>query len=365
MKAMLNINSNFVKKVIENRPYVSWLDFYNKVSPTKREMVSLIKGGAFDSFGKRKTIMAEYLYYTCDKKNKLTLQNMSTLIKFDLIPHTNESEYYLKFYEFNRYLKDKLKYDIYFKLDDRAKDFLIYNDLSWLFLNPDDENNIVIFPKDWDNVYQAKMDYFRAWMQENEKEILYNLNKKVFELELIKYGGDWNISAWEMETLCFYYNTHELYNINKNKYGISDFSTLPEKPVIDYVFKKGKNEIPIYKLTKICGTCIAKDKRKSIVYLLTPDDEVVPIRFRKEYFSLFDKQISQKQSDGKSKKVIEKSWFNRGEKIIVQGYRREDNFVPKKYSKTPGHQLYLIKSIDKDGNIELTSERADTSNGED
>ena len=31
--------------------------------------------------------------------------------------------------------------------------------------------------------------------------------------------------------------------------------------------------------------------------------------------------------------------------IAVQGYRRDDNFIPKKYSSTGGHLLYKIDKV--------------------
>ena len=71
---------------------------------------------------------------------------------------------------------------------------------------------------------------------------------------------------------------------------------------------------------------------------------------------MFDKQLSEKQADG-SKKVVEKSWFNRGSMIMLTGFRRGDSFVPKKYSKTPTHQLYKIDEVNSDGEIKIRSER--------
>ena len=44
--------------------------------------------------------------------------------------------------------------------------------------------------------------------------------------------------------------------------------------------------------------------------------------------------------------------------IIVQGYRNGDNFIPKKYASSGGHQLYKIDKIDELGNIILRVERA-------
>ena len=94
---------------------------------------------------------------------------------------------------------------------------------------------------------------------------------------------------------------------------------------------------------------------KSIVTILTPTG-VVNVKFRKEYFTLFDKQISQKQPDG-TKKIIEKSWFNRGNMIVVQGIRSGDDFIAKKYASTAGHQLYHIDEIQPNGNLILRNNR--------
>ena len=124
---------------------------------------------------------------------------------------------------------------------------------------------------------------------------------------------------------------------------------------MDRVFYKGDKEIKMFKLCKICGTCIAKDKNKSMVTLLTTSG-VVNIKFRKEYFSIFDKQISKRQFDG-TKKVIEKSWFNRGNMILVQGIRSGDSFIPKKYASSGGHQLYKINELLPSGDLVLQTER--------
>ena len=126
-------------------------------------------------------------------------------------------------------------------------------------------------------------------------------------------------------------------------------------PVIDRTFTKGGKEIKIFKLDKICGTCIAKNKIKSTVTLLTTTG-VVNVKFRKEYFSLFDKQISVRGDDG-VKHVVEKSWFNRGNMIVVTGMRSGDDFISKKYASTGGHQLYRIEKINEDGTLELKDHR--------
>jgi DNA polymerase-3 subunit alpha len=320
-------------------------------------MISLIKGGAFDKLMERKTCMGWYIWETCDKKNNITLQNMPGLIKYQILSLvTEEQKLALRVYEFNKYLKFITKANPteakYYRLDNRAIEFL--NEINCENMIEVFEDVFVINEKIWDKKYQLYMNVFRNWIAADKDNILKSLNEKIFLEDWNKYAKG-NYSSWEMEALCFYYHEHELKNINKFKYNINEFNLLPTEPEIERSFQKGDKTINLFKLSKICGTCIAKDKNKSTVSLLTTSG-VVTVKFRKEYFAIFDKQISEKQSDG-TKKVIERSWFNRGSKILIQGIRSGENFIPKKYNSTPGHQLYKIDDIDKDGNLILRSER--------
>ena len=351
MKAMLNISDETVETIINNRPYVSIKDFMEKTHLTKQPMISLIKGGAFDNMMERKTCMAWYLWQTCDKKKRITLQNMSGLLKYGLVPFdTEQRQEAYKVYEFNRYLKANCKVNAsLFKLDDRGIDFLTKIGYDQLI-----EDDFSLNAKKWDNVYQKYMDVFRAWIASDKDNILQSLNEKIFMEDWVKYAQG-NISSWEMEALCFYYHEHELSHVNKEKYGFEDFDKLPEEPEVDRTFVRNGKEINLFKLHKICGTCIAKNKTKGSVSILTTSG-VVNVRFRKEYFSLFDKQISERGADG-VKHVKEKSWFNRGSMIAVTGIRSGDDFIPKKYASTIGHQLYKIISIDNKGDLVLQTER--------
>ena len=131
---ILNINKpagitsyDVVDVIIRNRPYVSPRDFINKVKPGKQAMISLIKGGAFDEMEDRKFVMAWYIWETCDKKNRLTLQNMSSLMKYGLLPEQTEEQLMARrIFEFNRYLKAVCKLNVEtYRLDVRAMNFLI------------------------------------------------------------------------------------------------------------------------------------------------------------------------------------------------------------------------------------------------
>ena len=215
-------------------------------------------------------------------------------------------------------------------------------------------DNFIMSAKAWDKKYQSWMDVFRNWIASDKEGILNNLNELIFMGDWEKYAKG-SYSAWEMETMCFYYHDHELEYMNKSRYGFVDFFKLPEQPIVEREFEKNGKIIKLFKLNKICGTCIAKNKTKGTVTLLTTTG-VVNVKFRKEYFSLFDKQISEKQADG-TKKVKERSWFNRGNMIIVMGIRQGDDFIAKKYSSSSGHQLYKINEITNDGELIIQSER--------
>jgi len=282
---------------------------------------------------------------------------MAGLMKYKLVPEdTDERVMARRIYEFNRYLKaitipaNKLK--PYYVLDERAINFLM--DIQKEEIIAQNGNIYCILKTDWEKIYQAHMDVFRKWISENHDYILNTLNKLIFMDEWNKYAKG-TISAWEMEALCFYYHDHELAHINNFRYGFVNFYDLPVEPEIDRSFIKGGKTINLYKLYKICGTCIAKNKNKSTVSLLTTNG-VVDVKFRKEYFALFDKRISAKGEDGK-KHIIEKSWFDRGSMIIVQGIRLDDMFVSKKYASSGGHQLYKIDEV-IDDEIKIRTTRA-------
>ena len=355
LKSMLNVGDDVIAKTIEMRPYSSPKDYLQKVKPNKQAMISLIKGGAFDNMEDRKFTMAWYIWETCDKKKRLTLQNMPGLIKHGLLPEENAEQVAARrVFEFNRYLKkvciDPTKK--YYRLDTRAMNFLLEMEYDNLI------DGSILSVKTWDKVYQKWMDVFRNWISENKTQILQKLNDTIFKADWDKYAAG-TLSAWEMEVLCFYYHEHELAKLDTRKYGYSNFNDLPTTPIVTKIWTtKNGHTIKKFQLYTICGTCIAKDKIRSTVTLLTTTG-VVDVKFRKEYFALFDKQISAMGTDG-VKHVIEKSWFSRGNMLVVQGIRMEDTFIPKKYADTGmAHQLYRISEISEDGTeIKLQSTRA-------
>ena len=359
MKALSNVGASVVDQIKQNRPYVSIKDFMNRCKLNKTAMISLIKAGAFDELSKedaeslnidpRTWTMVYYLSITSNPKTRLNLQNMSTLINYNLLPKSLDFEKTI--YYFNKYLKARKWQDYYVMPDQNGMNF--YSD-HFDMENIEIINNcFVIKQKVWDKIYSKVMDKVRNWLQSNQQEVLKQLNLKLFEEEWNKYA-EGNISFWEMKSLCFYYHDHELKNIDNNFYGIVDFNNLSSTPVVDYFFKRNGKQIPIYKLQRIAGTVIGKNDTRHIVTLLTPTG-TVNVKFTRDYYAMFNRQISEVNEEG-VKKVKEKGWFTRGNKLLVTGYRRDDTFVAKKYKSTGGHQLYLITNVNG-RRIELASAR--------
>ena len=104
------------------------------------------------------------------------------------------------------------------------------------------------------------------------------------------------------------------------------------------------------------GTVIAKDDGKSMVSLLTVNSGVINVKFNRDYYAKYNRRISEPQPDG-TKKVREAGWFQRGTLVVVNGIRRGDMFIAKKYKNTPSHQLYKITAVHEDGTIQMTNKR--------
>ena len=361
LKGIDRIGTALVYEIIANRPYKSMEDFMAKVKVNKTQMVSLIKSGAFDNLynGNRVHVMMTYLDLIADKKKRITLQNMMMLMRKELIPE--ELAFEAKVYNFNKYLKGCAEGD-YFKLGDAAIQFYTEHfdpDLLETVNISMFESYALIKQTKWDAIYQKCMDKVRAWMKKNQLEILGALNSALYEEVRQKYALG-SIDKWDMDSLGTYCHEHELKDLKFGTYGIVPFEYLDEEPKVANEFKsKDGTMIRLYEISRICGTVIDKDKNKSTVTILTPEMQVVNVKVWKNQYAKWDRQISRKNPDG-TKTIIEKSFFARGNKLIITGIRREDDFVPKKYKNT-GYPLFeKIEEMDADGYITAsTTERAE------
>jgi len=349
------ISEELIKEIIANRPYSSMKDFLNRIKLTKPQIINLIKSGALDEFGDRMDIMQAYVDSICGKKDTVNLRNLQMIITYKLLP--DKFEFPIKCFNYNKYLR-KLKVVSngveYFALDNIAIKFFEANfDVDQLIPNESSESGFVVKKAVWEKIYKKQQDLIRPYVKEHCDEIVAAINKRLFNEMWIKYC-EGSVSKWEMDSISFYSHEHELANVNLKRCGFDDFNELPDNPEIDKViFIKGK-QVPLFKIARICGTVLDRDKNKKIITLLTTSG-VVTVRLFGDIFTHYDRQISEIGADGK-KHIKEKSIFTRGNKIVVSGVKREDTFTGKKYSRTPWHMVELIVGVNEDGTV-ITRER--------
>ena len=351
LSGITSIGKELIEEIIKNRPYKDLNDFLSKVKINKPKMINLIKCGAFDFLGDRKDILYNYIVSISDVKKCLNLRNFKGLKENGFL---NDYQFEIAVWDFNNYLKN-FKQDKYFILDNTAQDF--YN----RFFDVDKlvyiENDCMIEQNIWKKIYTKTMEPVRQYLKDNQQEILSLYNNKIIEQNWKKYCSG-NISKWEMDSISYYNHEHELAKLNYYQYNISNFFDLPEEPVIENSFpaKDTGQMIHLFKIERIAGTVLDKNKNKNMITLLTREG-VVNVKIFGDVFTKYDKQISFKNEETGKKTVIEKSWFKRGNKIIVTGIRRGDMFIGKKYKSTPYHFIELIEEVNEDGTAITRGER--------
>lgn len=357
LSGITSIGRTIIKKIIDNRPYQDLKDFMSKIRLSKPKMVNLIKSGAFNSIGNKNDILSEYINEVTDKKKRVTLQNMKMLIDFNLIPEKYDRQ--KRFYNFTKYIKKK---------EFRSANNLLLDNIAYKFyekncdfddLSPDEksESGFAISKDLWEKKYYKKeMDIIRPWVKEHSEELKERINEKLYQDLWNKYCDGTN-SKWEMDSVSCYFKTHELEDVDECLYNCEDFFSLPEEPLIERTFKKNDRVIPLYKITRIMGTVLDRDKTRKTVTLLTKNGVVI-VKIYGDAFTNYDKQISIKNPLTGKKTICERSWFKRGNKIIATGIRRGSNeFVCKKYKSTPYPLIELITKINDDGTLETKTER--------
>ncbi|OXS81402.1 MULTISPECIES: DNA polymerase III subunit alpha [Bacillus] len=362
MKGMNGIGDEIVHRIIANRPYESFEEFLDKLFYTgkikKGQVIQLIKGGCFDTFDDRKEIMKKYITIIAEPKKKLTMANIGMMLENDLIPEQFALE--IRCFKFKEYISKKV-----FKTIESPNDKLyLLDDAASEFFNQNfDENCVVDFHNEhliisenaFKKEYDKKMIALKKWL--GTDEALNLLNRRLLNNEWIKYASG-TYGKWEMDSLSYYYNDHELSGINFEKYGIADFYELPEEPIKGKPYQWRGRTLYEYGTTRIAGTVLDRDKNKHTITLLTPTG-VVTVKQWAGSFGHYNKQISRPVAGGK-KEVVEKSWYTRGTLLMFTGFRRGNNFIPKVYKNSIySHTVCRIDHVDSEGNIRLTTKRAE------
>lgn len=365
------INVDIAKETIDKRPFTSFKNFYESVSKDENtlikhsKIIKLIKAGCFDEFGDRVAIMNEYIKYKFIPKTTLTTSNLQQCINLgvdlpkDLVRVYNFKRYVLSkqfFYCKDPNFKSKKHYIVEEKF---AKPYLTERYLDDLKEGKDyyyENDQMVIIDKSLERVLKPDLENLKTAL--NDPKVIESYNHLAFE-QLYKDSvkddiHHPNVNAWSFDATSYYhYDAHELENINYKEFNLSHFNELPEQPrFIERHY--GKRSWKQYDISKICGTVVDRDDNKHIVYLLTPDNNVVSVKFNGGQYSWYKQTISEVNSDG-TKTILDPSWFTRGTLLMVVGYRNEDNFRAKRYKNTI-FQHTVTKILDVN-TYELQTER--------
>jgi DNA polymerase-3 subunit alpha len=351
LKGITRIGDDLIREIIANRPYTSVDNFIDKLNKTgartlvsKDRVIMLIKAGAFDKveMRPREEIMKDYILKIYDKKTRVTLQNVMSLIKLDLLPESLSFE--KKIFNFTKYIR-KSKLKEYYVLDEVAQEFYFENNLGLDIENVKRGVEIVIAinAEQWEKIYDKHMEKVRDYIVANQEELLNAYNHKAFEEEWNKYAAG-NVLQWELEALNFYHSGHELEGIAKTMfYDITPVDKLPDNEVVGVFDIDGKT-FPKYRIRHIIGTVLDKDKLKHTVTLSSPEG-IITIKIYRSQFSKYDQVLSTVSDDG-AKNLIQDSFFKKGTHLMVTGIKRGDTFVPKVYKGIDAKPILMFEIED-------------------
>lgn len=385
LKAISGVGEDAARAIIQNRPYASMEDFYQRMVETRIVkpvmMMQLIKAGAFvklDQSDRSKTMRDYISKYIVKTMDKLTMTHLKKLIQFNLVNENRIRELaripaFVDYVIQERNVKKSITttttkrklpkcgyYDRWLKLDDISQNFFrqMYSDKSIVGVSGE---HYLVSEKAFLKESEVLKNELSSWFNSPNVLAAYNsLTVETYYNE--KVPG--NEAQWEMNALGYYFGKHELQDVDEDQYGIENFFEMPEEPVpYDYYSRWVggiKTWMPKNRITRIAGTVVGSNNDKHFVVLLTKYG-IVNVKFSKGHYVFYNQKISVTNAEGSSKKektVLEESWFKRGSKIIVCGYRNGFNFRAYRYSDTIyTHVVSLIEEINSDGTLQLKVER--------
>lgn len=356
--ALSGINQKIAQYIINNRPYNSLEDFIDKTKEVLKNThyLTLIKAGAFDELeGKNRiSIMREYLKIKTGYVSQIGIGQLMKMLENKLTPyHRTIKERYLRFrkYIFSKKFEVNTEYTTtskkFYKLDSISETFFEEHFIEHCIEGKQyyyEENGLIVNKNSFDTMFKKIMEDVYKWAKTSEAIEMYN--NMVIEEELKDIYT--SIAEWEISSLNYYYSGHIMKDCNLENYEIENFFELSDKPREKATKKTKKGfEYKTYNSYRLVGTVVHKDKNKHTIYLLTMEG-VVPIKFSSGKFTFYDKQISEIQPDG-TKKVIDKSWFERHSHLMIEGYREGTMFKPY-VDRTFGskHTVAKVVEINKD-----------------
>lgn len=323
LKPIVGLDTKDINTIVENRPYTSIKDFVSRVIHpgliSEAKAVILVKCGAFDKLENklRRDMMVNLINETIIPKTKLTMVQLPVIM--GCVPKERfKSE--LDIYSLRTKLFGKKKVPMNSEIEQQFISKYA-NEIEFGFEN----GKLSIAQKAFDKVYEKKVVALKEWL--NLEEALGHFNKYKKQQFWKKYCMGTK-ESWEMQTLVYYTDKHELDYMPLEEYvSVYNFFDLPIEPVILNYTKKG---YPIFKTYMIAGTVVNKDKKKRLVHISTQYG-VVGVKYSEGVFTNYDKKIIDIREN--EKELLDPSWFDKGTRLIIQGYRRGEQFTAKAYEK--------------------------------
>lgn len=368
--AISSINNDVTNQILSNRPYTSFTDFYNKNAYkgsliTKSKFIQLIKAGCFDEFEPdRRIVMRQYFVLSTPNVASLAMNNIGQIKAARVpIPKSIIGPYNFRKYVCSKQFKfgphPKFKSKTLYWLDDMAQRYFNARCKNSLTEGVDywfdsDAENWVVVDKNLEKLLAPSIETLKDYI--NTPEFLDKFNKARAKQSMIESVDGLDVNRWSLDSCSFYSKQHEYANVDAVKYNITPFEQLPEEPVFITQSFKGR-EWKQFSLSQIMGVVLARNDNNHIVTVLDYHDNVVNVKFDGGLYAYMKQQISVINPDG-SKTVTDKSWFTRGQGLILTGYRYGDDFRIKNYSRSVFPcKVIRVDGINDDGSLELTTER--------
>jgi DNA polymerase-3 subunit alpha len=363
LKPISGLGKDAVAVIMDKRPFDSLEDFVTRAVIGKPDVlddegnlvwrdntmsdkkgVVVIKAGCFDSLYpdiSRRDLMVKYVTLVTPKKEKLTMTQAPHILH---VIGPNDPPQLLEQVELYKFRQAWFGRNA--NITKELEQVFIKN-YSKEFPYTFEQGKLVLDKKEFDKIYKKKISLLQAFVTSPAAANAFN-KKKMQEFWIDNCLGI--IEQWEMETVVFYSDKHELDYVPLDKYfDIVDFNDLQPDNIVEWK-QWGKKRFPRYELGIIAGTVVDKDKDKHIVYLSTQFG-VIPVKYHKGAFLHYDKKIVDVR--GTEKVVLDESWFKRGSRLVIVGYRRGDEFVPKVYKDTAyEHTTMKIVSYNRE-NVNL------------
>lgn len=371
------VSADLYKSIVRHRPYSSLADFAQRVEATPAQVVGLIKAGCFDKLERkdRKQIMKDYLIMLSiisvpDLNKPVSLVNIKKAIKDGM--DLSDKKGLVQILSFkcwvSKFQEDPDSNRRLLLTDKDAVAFFQNHFADRLNLAKGDYdivngNKILIKVSTFTRVYNLLIAPLKDYFATKEGQDRYLKFERICFCRNMwgKYCTG-AVASWEMEQLCMYHGKHELASLDKIRYGVVNFDSLPEKPIVTGHYEKNGKVYDIFDIVAVAGTVINANNTKHIVSLLTTDG-VVDVKMYQDLYNRYREKISTVING--EKKVIDEPWLKRGKKLLVYGVRRDNMFVVRgKMVNGARRDVGLIEAVYPDGSADIRYSRRHSKEGE-